>query len=235
MLSTHATATITNELDWNLELRYLLRRGHDAVGSPAQIILRIRNQNMSYVRGPFLLLSLLTKEFLMGSWQINFTIHQALTSRGSPFLECLLMMVFELWSHGEGSLLIISERSWTTSDIDGLNSGTDCENKNKWERAREIWKHNTNTSKCESSHLNAARYDISKPRQGFGRILPLNRRIDHSGQCIDVMELRDCPSNKKLLSSIPWPENDSSRKKKCRIKPHPETNFVTQLSNRSVS
>lgn len=91
----------------------------------------------------------------------------------------------------------------TTSDIGGRNSGSGCKKNN----AFLIFFHRRDrdglcaaiAAKNARTYLDADGDDVGETGEGLGRVQPVQRRVDHPGKEIDVVELRGCPSDERLF------------------------------------
>ena len=100
------------------------------------------------------------------------------------------------------ALLAMRVKSWTTSDIGGLNSGSCCRS----------FRLVVCLSSCKGDdrstislfYLNAAANNVSKTRQCLFRTLSLNGRIYHLCYGINIIELRSGPSHQMLFSPWTW-------------------------------
>lgn len=99
------------------------------------------------------------------------------------------------------ALLTMRVKSWTTSDIGGLNSGSCCTRSFKLVVCLSSRK-GDDRSKISLFYLNAAANNVSKTRQCLFRTLSLNGRIYHLCYGINIIELRSGPSHQMLFS--PW-------------------------------
>lgn len=94
----------------------------------------------------------------------------------------------------------------TTSDIGGRNSGSGCKKKKK-NKKTSLFSHRRDrdglcaaiAAKNARTYLDADGDDVGETGEGLGRVQPVQRRIDHPGEEIDVVELRGCPSDERLF------------------------------------